>query len=135
MSPDSADIDPEIQKGRSRVSNGSSLFLIEHDGKPIDGRTTVARRFRDILSDIISDLGGRDEISEAEYQLARRAAGLSVQAEVIEAFLAGQEFSRVSVEDYCRLVSSLNRTLSNIGLRRRARDITPSLEDIREGRV
>ena len=116
-------------EARSRVSNGSSLFLLDHEGKPIDGRTIIARRFRDILDSIISDLGGRDHISEGEYQLARRAAALSVQAEIQEAWLAGQRFDKVDVEEFVKLCNALNRTLGSIGLRRRARDVTPDLKD------
>ena len=135
MPSDSAATTARKPEARSRVSNGSSLFLIEHEGQAIDGRTTVARRFRDILDSILSDLGGRDQISEGEYQLARRAAALSVLAEVAEAWLAAQRFEKVVIEDFCRLVSSLNRTLSNLGLGRRQRDVTPSLRDIIEGNV
>ena len=58
---------------RSRVTNGRSLFVATVDGRPIDGRTVQARRFRDVLEAILGDLGGRDSISEGEYQLARRA--------------------------------------------------------------
>ena len=120
-------------EGRSRVSNGTSIFLLEQAGQPIDGRTTIARRFRDILDSILGDLGGRDQISEGEYQLARRAAGLSVQAELQEAWLAAQMFEKMNVDDYVRLVNGLNRTFASIGLRRRQRDVTPSLEQIIEG--
>ena len=63
-------------EARSRVSNGTSLFLLDYDGQPIDDRTIVARRFRDILESVDSDLGGRDHISEGEYQLACRAAAI-----------------------------------------------------------
>ena len=122
-------------EARSRVSNGSSLFLLDHEGKPIHGRTIIARRFRDILDAIVGDLGGRDHISEGEHQLARRAAALSVQAEVQEAWLAGQRFDKVNVEEFVKLCNALNRTLGSIGLRRRQRDVTPSLAEIVEGRV
>jgi hypothetical protein len=107
--------------------------LIEHEGQAIDGRTTVARRFRDILSDVVSDLGGRDQISEGEYQLARRAASMSVMAEVQEAWMAAQRFDKVNVEEFVKLVNGLNRTFASIGLRRRQRDVTPDLADYIEG--
>jgi hypothetical protein len=63
---------------RSRVTNGSSLFAVGPQ------TSAYARRLRDILGEIISDLGGPDELSEAERQLARRAASLSVACEKLE---------------------------------------------------
>lgn len=114
---------------------GGSLFLTLANGEPLDRRTAVAKRFEAVLSEILSDLGGADRVSEGEFQLARRAAGLSVQCEIAETWLACQRFDKISIEDYCRLISSLNRTLSNIGLGRRQRDISPSLADIIEGRA
>ena len=112
---------------RSRVTNGRSLFVGEVDGRPIDGRTVQARRFRDVLESILSDLGGRDQISEGEYQLARRATALSVAAEIEEAYLATGK--RLDAEANVKLVNGLNRTFANLGLRRRQRDITPPLAE------
>ncbi len=133
MPADSAPSPTRKPEARSRVSNGSSLFLIEPTGRPLDGRTMVARRFRDVLDNILSDLGGRDQISEGEYQLARRAAGLSVQAEVAESTLAAGQFDKVNIDDYVKLTNGLNRTFASLGLRRRQRNITPSLVEYLEG--
>ena len=68
--PDSPVIAARPANTRSRITNGSSLFIVDVNGEPIDGRTTLARRFRDVLDAILSDLGGRDAISEGKYQLA-----------------------------------------------------------------
>lgn len=68
---------------RSRVTNGKNLFIV---GK---GTSPFARRFADILAEIISDLGGADQLSEAQRQLARRAASLSLACERLEAVLCG----------------------------------------------
>ena len=65
--------------GRSRVTNGQSLFVVGKATSPF------ARRFADILAEIVSDLGGADQLSEAQRQLARRAASLSLACERIEA--------------------------------------------------
>jgi hypothetical protein len=53
---------------RSAVSNGARLFVTP------PGDTAWARRFRDVLAEIVSDLGGPDMLSEGQRQLARRAA-------------------------------------------------------------
>ena len=107
---------------RSRVTNGSSLFVGTVDGRSIDGRTIQARRFRDVLEAILGDLGGRDSISEGEYQLARRATALSVAAEIEEAYLATGK--SLDAEAYVKLVNGLNRTFASLGLKRRQRDMT-----------
>ena len=65
---------------RSRIANGSTL----HAGE-VDGRSVEARRFRDVFSEILSDLGGSDSLSEGQRQLARRAAMLCLRAELMEA--------------------------------------------------
>src|SRR3984893_17129866 len=65
---------------RSSVSNGTRLFAISE----IDGRTSTARRFRDIIETVTSDLGGKDLLSEAQRQLIRRASALSIMCESVE---------------------------------------------------
>ena len=101
---------------RSRVTNGRDLFL---DG--VDGRSAEARRFRDVLAEIVSDLGGADHLSEGERQLARRCAMLSVEAERMEATAVGG--GDLDLEAYGSLTNTLWRALSRIGLRRRQHDV------------
>ena len=45
-------------KGKSAISNGTRLFI---DG--LDGRSALARRYRDLVAEFVSDLGGADVIS------------------------------------------------------------------------
>jgi hypothetical protein len=52
---------------RSKLSNGKILPLN-------DGRSATARRFKDLVEDIASDLGGKAHLSEGQRQLIRRAA-------------------------------------------------------------
>ena len=133
MPPDSTNPASMPAVSRSRVTNLSSLFIGAAGGRPIDGRTVQARRFRDVLEAILSDLGGRDGLSEGEIQLARRCAALSVQCEVFEAHLAaGHDFDH---EGFVTMVNALNRTLRSIGLRRRARDVTPDLRSYIAGKA
>ena len=111
--------------GRSRIGNRNTLFLDALNGQPVDGRTVPARVFRDTLAEIVSDLGGRDAISEGEYQLARRAAALSVECLIAETKQAAGE--PLNLDTFIPAVNALNRTLGNLGLKRRARDVTPDL--------
>ena len=105
--------------GRSRLSNGSKVLT------GIDGRSLVARRYRDLIDLVVSDQGGLDRMSEARMQLARRFAALSVQAEMLEARLANGEI--IDLTEYSQLTSTLVRVVSRLGIDRRARDVTPSL--------
>jgi uncharacterized protein YjiS (DUF1127 family) len=112
--------------GRSRVSNGSAVFL---DG--VDGRSALARRYRDILAQLISDMGG--DPSEAQTIIARRAATLAVWCEQAEADLASGK--DIDIGEFTTATNALRRLLSDIGLERRARDVTPDLKAYLAGRL
>jgi hypothetical protein len=49
--------------------------------RPGDQRGPWARRWRDLLGEIINDLGGADILSEGQKQLARRCATISIACE------------------------------------------------------
>ena len=66
---------------RSRLTNGKDLL------PNIDGRSLIARRYRDICSAIAADQGGIDQLSEARIQLIRRYAACCVLAEEMESRL------------------------------------------------
>jgi hypothetical protein len=83
-------------KLRRCVSNGTRLFSVG-----LDGRSSLSRRFRDIVADIASDLGGYDQLSEIQRQLVRRIASLAMMAEAIEADLVGSR--DIDVERYGQL--------------------------------
>ncbi len=108
---------------RSRVTNGSSLHVSK-----ADGRTMEARRFRDVLAEIVSDLGGVDLLSEGQRQLARRAAMMSVQCEFMEAeSVAGKP---IDLDAYGQLSDRIGRAFHRLGLKRVARDVTPTIAEI-----
>ncbi len=108
---------------RSRVTNGKTLFL-----ERVDGRSLTARRYRDLYQAFIADLGGMATVSEAQTQLARRCAAMACIAEQMEAeFVAGDGYD---LERYLHLVGTLARTLTKLGLERRACDVTePNLHE------
>jgi len=120
-SADSAPIARLKPEGRSRIANGSSNFL-----PGTDGRSALARRWRDIASQLTADLG--NDPSEAQSLIARRAATLGVWAEQREAELAAG--GQLDIVAYTTATNSLRRLLADLGLERRARDITPSLNQI-----
>lgn len=103
-------------KSRSKLSNGSAVLNA-------DGRSATARRYRDVLAELISDLGG--DPSGAQTAIARRASALCVVCEQAEAeMVAG---GVLDLAEFTTAANSLRRLLSDLGLERRARDISPSL--------
>ncbi len=106
-------------QNRSAISNGSRLFAPD----TVDGRSAAARRFSDVLEQILLDLGGSDHLSELQRQLARRAAILSIQCELIEAAaVAGRD---VDLELLGSLTDRLGRCASRLGLQRVAKTVKP----------
>src|SRR5262245_14101316 len=107
---------------RSAVTNGKRLHVVQ------PGDTAWARRFRDVLAEIISDLGGHDGgLSEGQRRLARRCATIAIACERMEGEAAAG--AAINLEEYGRLTDRLGRALQRIGLKRVPRDGTPSLAD------
>jgi hypothetical protein len=111
---------PVSARHRSRLTNAKDILA------HIDGRSAMARRYRDIVAQVIADQGGT-EISEARCQLARRFAATACLAEAMEARLTNGE--TIDIAEYSLLVSTMTRVASRIGIDRRSRDVTPSLRD------
>ena len=117
-------LDASKAKGRSRVSNGSTLL------SGVDGRSTWVRRLRDLIALHLSDLGGDDAVSEAERSIVRRIATLTVELERMEAgFALAGEALPAQLDLYQRTAGNLRRLLEAIGLERRAREVLPSVAD------
>jgi hypothetical protein len=104
---------------RTRVGTGKQTFLGD-----VDERSIVARRFREVYAQIVSDIGG--DPSEAQTQLARRAATLSVWAESIEAQLA--QGADIDAPEFATVANALRRLFADLGIERVARDISPPLD-------
>ena len=76
----------------------------------------------------MSDLGGDDNVSEAERSLVRRASMLELQCELLEQRFAqaeGGAATSAQLADYQRTAGTLRRLLTSLGLQRRARDVGP----------
>jgi hypothetical protein len=115
------------KKLRSKVGNGRLLPAFA------DGRSALARRFKDLVQDFAGDLGGMSELSTAEIQVIRRASMLSAQCEDSEALAAqGDKFDPVV---YVTMTNAMNRCFQIIGVKRRSRDCTPKLSDYLEAKV
>jgi hypothetical protein len=109
------------KRPRSAVTSGRKLFV---EGDP---NSAWSRRYRDLVRGHISDLGGREMLSEAQLSLVKRAAALACELEQMEGRMSlGQQ---VDIDRFGRAASHLRRILEALGLERRARDVTPSLAE------
>jgi hypothetical protein len=123
MMCDRSHLEKPPSKTRSKLSNGSAVLNA-------DGRSATARRYRDVLAELISDLGG--DPSGAQTAIARRASALCVVCEQAEAeMVAG---GVLDLAEFTTAANSLRRLLSDLGLERRAKDITPSLASYLEAK-
>ena len=109
------------------MSNGADVL------PNVDGRSLVARRFRDIVASVAANQGGADRCSEARLQLIRRFAAAACIAEQMEAALARGE--TIDVHQHTYLCSTLTRIVQRIGINRRARDVVPDLKDYLDGKA
>ena len=108
--------------GKSKVTNGGEFLP-----GVVDGRSLIARRYRDIASAIMVDQG--DSISEARAQLVRRFSAAAVLAEQLEARLANGE--TIDIAEHALLTSKMVRVANKIGIDRIAKNINgPSLGEL-----
>jgi hypothetical protein len=124
--PDRPSIGPQIEVRspalRARITNHRDLL------PGLDGRTSAARRFRDLVSSYIADQGGLDYCSEVKLGLMRRLAAIVVQAEQLEARMVNGE--QIDIGQLCTLASTTVRLSQRLGLERRQRELTLSLGDL-----
>ena len=113
--------DPKVY-ARAKASNDTKWLA------DVDGRTLIARRYRDIVSAILVDQGGEDRCSESRKQLIRRFAAAACLAEAMEAELARGE--EIDINQHGLLCSTMVRVANKIGIDRTPLDITPSLGDL-----
>src|SRR5262249_13606947 len=127
--PPSEQEDPaaRARKQRSRITNGSAFVL------GTDQRNPWIRRCKDISAAHLSDLGGDDNVSEAQRSLVRRIGVLTTQLERLERRFA-QANGQATASDldlYVRASGNLRRILQTIGLERRAKPVPTMQEFLR----
>ena len=123
--PDRPKVAPAKDPLRSRITNGSALL------PGVDGRSAWVRRCKDVIAEHVADLGGFDSTSAAERSIIRRASTLTVELERLEAkFATSGAASDSDLDLYQRTAGNLRRLLEAIGIQRRPRDVTPTLNDI-----
>jgi hypothetical protein len=70
------------KRPRSAVTSGRKLFV---DGDP---NSAWSRRYHDLVGGHVSDLGGKDRLSEAQLSLIRRASAIELELEQMEGQLS-----------------------------------------------
>jgi hypothetical protein len=108
---------------RTQLANGSAIL------EGVDGRSHVARRYREIGALLASDMGGHDTLTEAQRQLVRSAAGLVVLRERLDVkAVNGKDIDAI---EYCQISNTLRRVLVTCGLKRIPIDITAESDESR----
>jgi hypothetical protein len=109
---------------KSRITNSKDLL------PNIDGRSVIARRYRDIANAILIAQGGVDQCSESRQQLIRRFAAAAVLAEQLESRLANGE--EIDIAVHSTLASTLVRLATRIGIDRTRREVNSIGDLMRE---
>ena len=111
----------DVQKyTRSRITNHVDLL------PGVDGNSSAARRFKDLVNAFLVDMGGIDLCSEIKIALVRRLAAATVQSETIEARMVQGE--NIDIGTLCQLASTCMRLSARLGLERIAKPV-PGLHD------
>lgn len=124
----------EMQQDASEMDGGSPAVARPKGGKlrlltlgDLDSRTRAARQARALVEAVESDLGGAEHLTAGERQLAQRIAVLGALIESMEAeILAGGE---MDLGAYLPAVNAQRRLCETVGLKRRARDVVPTLRE------
>ncbi len=100
---------------RSRITNGTALL------EEVDGRSSWARRYRDLLHQYHSDLGGEEALSEGQRAMAKSAACIQVELEHQADRLGllreeGRAPASHRLETFQRMSNTLRRLVRDLGL-------------------
>lgn len=118
MSKDSPPIARPLPNAATRMGTGGTALA------GVDMRTNGGRRYKELCADLVHHLEG--DPTAPQLAIVRRAAALAVWCEGQEAAQAsGGDFD---VQAFTTAANTLRRLLSDLGLERRLKDATPTLE-------
>jgi hypothetical protein len=99
----------------------------------LDGRTAAYKSAQSLRNAIAADLGGADTLSAMQQAIVNNAAMLGAMLENIAArYLAGEV---VDYAQFATLANSMRRLLADLGLERKAHDISPDLRTYLKGKA
>jgi hypothetical protein len=125
MAHDSPPIARPSPNAATRLGTGGTVLA------GVDMRTSGGRRFKELCADLVLHLA--NDPTAPQLAIIRRAAALAVWCEGQEAAQAsGGDFD---VASFTTAANTLRRLLSDLGLERRMRDVTPSLSDFLAGKA
>lgn len=114
---------PVKRKRKSMRTTRPQLLLREELDKRL-----AARQYMDRLAaDIQRDLGGKDQLSTVELSLVEAFVASTVTMSAMSAKLALGETIDFSV--LSSTIGAMVRVASRLGLQKRSRDVTPSLDE------
>jgi hypothetical protein len=96
----------------------------------VDMRTHGGRRFKELCADLVDHVCG--DPTAPQLAIIRRAAALAVWCEAQEA--AQAQGADLDVAAYTTAANTMRRLLSDLGLERKLRDVTPDLQSYIRGR-
>lgn len=113
---------------RHSTPDNGKLRLLTRDA--LDGRTKAAQLFDSTAAEIARDLGGEENLSAIERHLVEAFAGVSIHVGHLHARLLSGE--KLDIVEHATAVSTMVRIAQRVGIRRVARDVTPSLNEYLE---
>jgi hypothetical protein len=120
---DTADLEITSSRNAPRTKHGK-VYLRSVDD--LDGRTLAAKRTRQLVANIVTDLGGEENTTAGQRELVKHAAVLGAFIEDHEAaWIAGE---KIPLDTYLAAVNAQRRLLRTIGLERKQRDVTPTAD-------
>jgi hypothetical protein len=78
---------------------------------------------------MVAEMGGPDRVTVKEMRLIKRAVFLDAYADDFEARWYGGEPPPIPMIEYNSAVNTQRRLLATLGLERRSRDVTPTLQE------
>ena len=106
--------------------NGRKVALLARS--QLDQRTKALKEFDSITSGLAADLGGIDNLTVVQRHLVEAFAGAAVVVNDLNArLLMG---SKVDVVEHSQVIGILVRIAARLGVKRVAKDVSPSLGQI-----
>jgi hypothetical protein len=92
----------------------------------VDRRTRAGQAAFRLRDDLADDLGGWDRLSAMERELVENTAVLGAMLkDAAASYLSGDP---VDLQEYMALTNAQRRLLADLGLQRRGRDVTPTVD-------